>query len=376
MSELYIGLMSGTSLDGLDGVLVDLAECDTGQIKVLSHAHSAFDPAFASELLALNASGSDELHRAALAASTLAHISALIVARLMASSGRSIAEVRAIGSHGQTVRHCPGEFDGIGYTSQLNNAALLAESTGIDVVADFRSRDLAAGGQGAPLVPAFHRAMFGSSTTTVAVLNLGGMSNLTVLRGNGETIGFDCGPGNALMDLWCGRHLGQAFDAGGRWAAGGQVDTQLLKQLQAEPFFAADPPKSTGRDRFNAAWLEAALKLRGSASAIDPRDVQASLAELTAWVCTRDLHQHAPDAERLLVCGGGALNSHLMQRLAMRLPGLPVAASDTAGLPASQVEAVAFAWLARACVLRRPANLPAVTGARGPRILGAIYPGD
>ncbi len=376
MSGLYIGLMSGTSLDGLDGVLVDLDAFDQGRIEVLGHAHRAFEPAFASELLALNSSGPDELHRAALAANLLARVGAQVVARLLDSSGQSASRIRAIGSHGQTVRHCPGEFDGIGYTSQLNNPALLAELTGIDVVADFRSRDVAAGGQGAPLVPAFHRAMFSSNTGTVAALNLGGMSNLTILRRNAETIGFDCGPGNALMDLWSSRHLGQAFDVDGRWAAGGQVDAQLLTQFQAEPFFAADPPKSTGRDRFNPIWLDREIGTRGGAMAVDPRDVQATLAELTAWACARDLLRHAPEAERLIVCGGGALNSHLMQRLSMLLPGIPIAASDSAGLPANQVESVAFAWLARACIQRQPGNLPAVTGAAGPRVLGSIYPGS
>ncbi|MEO8281091.1 MAG: anhydro-N-acetylmuramic acid kinase [Ideonella sp.] len=379
MADLYIGLMSGTSLDGLDGVLADLADLadsDAGRIRVLSHAHSPFEAALASELLALNSSGSDELHRSALAANALARLGAQIVARLLDSAGRTPADVRAIGSHGQTVRHCPGEIDGTGYTVQLNNAALLAELTGIDVVADFRSRDVAAGGQGAPLVPAFHRAVFGSKGTTVGVLNIGGMSNLTILRPDGHTFGFDCGPGNVLMDLWCQRHLGRAFDADGSWAAGGRVDNELLTRLQAEPFFDAAPPKSTGRDRFNGAWLESRLAgQHGDLPEIDPRDVQATLLELTAWSCARDLQRHAPDAGRLLVCGGGAFNAQLMLRLAARLPGVPVTASDTAGLPANQVEALAFAWLARACVLRQAGNLPAVTGARGERILGAVYPG-
>lgn len=375
MPELYIGLMSGTSLDGMDGALVDLADSDAGRIRVLSHAHSPFEAAFASELLALNSPGSNELHRSELAANALARIGAQIVSRLLESSCRKNSEVRAIGSHGQTVRHCPGEFDGTGYTVQLNSAALLAEATSIDVVADFRSRDVAAGGQGAPLVPAFHRAVFGSNHATVGVLNLGGMSNLTVLCGNGDTNGFDCGPGNALLDMWCRRHLDQAFDAEGHWSAGGQVDLELLARLQAEPFFHADPPKSTGRDRFNAAWLDSRLVQHDGEPAIDPRNVQATLVELTAWACARDLQRHAPDALQLLVCGGGASNAHLMHRLAERLPGLTISATDAAGLPANQVESVAFAWLARACILRQAGNLPAVTGAGGPRILGAIYPG-
>ncbi len=375
MSELYIGLMSGTSLDGLDGVLVDLSQITQARLQVLSHAHRPFEASFAAELLALNTPGANELHRAALAANSLARFSADIVQTLLKTSGRTAADIRAIGAHGQTVRHCPGEFDGTGYTLQLNNPALLAELTGIDVVADLRSRDLAAGGQGAPLVPAFHRAVFGRPGSSVAVLNIGGMSNLTILHGDGRTTGFDCGPGNALMDFWAGRHLNQAFDADGQWAASGKVDQTLLARLQSEPFFAASPPKSTGRDLFNPSWLAKHLAALEAATALEPRDVQSTLTELTAWVCARDLRQHGAQAGQLLVCGGGARNSDLMRRLAARLPGVSVAASDSAGLPANQVEAVAFAWLARACVLREPANLPSVTGARGPRLLGAIYPG-
>lgn len=377
IADRCIGLMSGTSMDGLDGVLVALSDAGSDRgIRVLAHAHGTFDAAFAAELLALNASGPDELHRSALAANQLARIGADVVARLLDATGLAAADVCAIGSHGQTVRHCPGEFDGTGYTIQLNNPALLAELTGIDVVADFRSRDIAAGGQGAPLVPAFHRAMFGRPGATVGVLNLGGMSNLTVLHADGRTIGFDCGPGNALMDLWCSRHLGQAYDVDGRWAAGGRVDESLLTRLQAEPFFSMAPPKSTGRDRFSARWLDAALAQHGAAEGAraEPRDVQATLAELTAWACASDLRQHAPAATRMLVGGGGARNVHLMARLADQLPGVTVEPTDAAGLPAHQVEAVAFAWLARACVLRRPGNLPAVTGARGLRVLGAIHP--
>jgi anhydro-N-acetylmuramic acid kinase len=279
-----------------------------------------------------------------------------------------------VGTHGQTVRHCPGEFDGTGYTLQLNNPALLAELCGIDVVADFRSRDIAAGGQGAPLVPAFHRAVFGRRGETVAVLNIGGMSNLTALHGDVRTIGFDCGPGNALLDLWCQRHLGLAYDADGSWAASGEVDAPLLARFQAEPYFAAAPPKSTGRDRFHAAWLDAHLAALSTATPRRPQDVQATLLELTVWACARDVGAEAPEAQRVLVCGGGARNGHLMQRLAAKLPGRRVEPSDGAGLPANQVEAVAFAWLARACVLRLPGNLPSVTGASGTRVLGALYP--
>ncbi len=375
-AELYIGLMSGTSLDGLDGVLVDLADMDHGQLTVLAHAHAPFESALRDTLMALNARGDDELHRAALAANAWARHASVIVARLLDGADRPASAVTAIGAHGQTVRHRPGEFDGVGYTLQLNQPALLAELSGIDVVADLRSRDVAAGGQGAPLVPAFHRAVFGRPGEALAVLNVGGMSNLTALHPDGHTIGFDCGPGNALMDLWCQRHRGLPYDADGAWAASGRVDPLLLARLQTDGFFALPPPKSTGRDRFHALWLDQHLAAQtataGRSTAAE--DVQATLLALTAWACASDVQRHAPAAARLLVCGGGALNGGLMRHLAARLPGLRVAPTDDAGLPAQQVEAVAFAWLARQCVQRRPGNLAAVTGAHGPRVLGALYP--
>jgi anhydro-N-acetylmuramic acid kinase len=375
MPTLYIGLMSGTSLDGVDGVLVDFPHGDSPPLQLRAHAHAAFAPAYAGELLALNSSGPDELHRAALCANALACVYAQVVADLLARAKLSPSEIRAIGAHGQTVRHRPGEFDGTGYTVQLNNPALLAELSGIDVVADFRSRDVAAGGQGAPLVPAFHRAVFARPSETVAVLNLGGIGNLTILAADGSTLGFDCGPGNALMDAWCRHHTGQAFDAGGAWAAGGGVIDALLRALQAEPFFAQAPPKSTGRDRFNSGWLDARIQaVSGAANPLRPQDVQATLTELTAWAAAQATLRHAPGAARLLVCGGGALNTQLMRRLAARLGAIRVESTDAVGIPVDQVEAAAFAWLARAFVERRAGNLVEVTGAAGPRVLGALYP--
>jgi anhydro-N-acetylmuramic acid kinase len=222
------------------------------------------------------------------------------------------------------------------------------------------------------LVPAFHRAMFGRPGETIAVLNLGGIGNLTALRGDGSTIGFDCGPGNALMDHWCRTHTGQPYDVDGAWAASGQVVDALLAAMRAEPYFALPPPKSTGRDLFNAAWLQA--QLARCAPSPHPVDVQATLAELTATACAADVLAHAAGAHELLVCGGGAFNAELMRRLAARLPGIDVLPTDARGLPADQVEGCAFAWLARAFVRREPANLPSVTGAVGPRVLGALYP--
>jgi anhydro-N-acetylmuramic acid kinase len=369
MADLVIGLMSGTSLDGVDAVLAH----GTGPtFAVRGHVWRAFEPALRAELLALNRSGADELHRAALAGNAVARAYADAVVHLLQTQQLKAENILALGAHGQTVRHRPGEFDGSGYTVQLLNGALLAELTGIDVVCDFRSRDLAAGGQGAPLVPAFHAAVFARPGQSHAVLNLGGMANLTLLAADGCVSGFDCGPGNVLMDHWCRQHLGQDFDVDGTWAAGGTVCQPLLAGMLAEPFFHRAPPKSTGRDLFDADWL--AAHVAATPTALSPRDVQATLAELTVRSATDALRRHLPTARTLLVCGGGALNGWLMARLAQGLPGLTVQASDAAGLPPMQVEAAAFAWLAQAMRARRPGNLPEVTGARGLRVLGALYP--
>ena len=371
MNDLYIGLMSGTSLDGVDGVLVDLTPRATQALSVLAHEHRPLAPGLAAELLALNTPGDNELHRAALAGNALTHVYAEVVHALLAAAELPADRVLAIGAHGQTVRHRPGEFDGTGYTMQLGNPALLAELTGIDVVADLRSRDVAAGGQGAPLVPAFHRAVFGRKGEAVSVLNIGGMANLTALHADASTSGFDCGPGNALMDLWCRENTGQAFDEGGAWAASGTVVEPLLAAMLGEPFFGLPPPKSTGRDLFHRAWLNRHLQAHG---VLHPQDVQATLTELTARSCALAVLQSAGATTELLVCGGGVLNHHLMTRLRALLPTKSVVPTDTRGLPAMQVEASAFAWLARAFCRHECANLSAVTGAAGPRRLGALYP--
>lgn len=368
MAELYIGLMSGTSLDGVDGVLADFS---TLPLRVCAHASTAFSADFRSQLLALNSSGADEIHRSAAAAHTLVTTYAAVVAELLATAGVQAGQVHAIGAHGQTVRHQPRAFGGTGYTTQINNPALLAELTGIDVVADFRSRDVAAGGQGAPLAPFFHQAQFSRAGMTVGVLNLGGISNLTLLRADGTMTGFDCGPANALMDGWCEQHTGRPYDDGGAWAASGTVQPGLLARLLAHPYFTQEPPKSTGRDLFNRAWLDAALASQGTPAAAD---VQATLAELTAQSCAAELLRHGPTAAELVVCGGGAFNTHLMQRLAALLPGVAVLSSAQRGLPPQQVEGAAFAWLARKAVLREKLALQSTTGAQGARVLGCVYP--
>jgi len=373
MTDLFIGLMSGTSLDGVDGVLVRF---EGEKPLVARHESVPFAPGLKTELLALNTAGDNELHRAALAANALAGSYAQVVRQLLQHTGAAAPDIAAIGAHGQTVRHQPGLWDGTGYTLQLNNPALLAELTGIAVVADFRSRDLAAGGQGAPLVPAFHQGVFGQSGALAWAVNIGGISNLSRLADTDaehSVRGWDCGPGNALMDHWCQRHTGRAYDEGGRWAASGQVLAPLLQSMLAEPYLGQPAPKSTGRDLFHPGWLQARLAAHGGGAAA--ADVQATLAEFSAQAIAQDLLAHgAAPGQRVVVCGGGALNTHLMQRLAALLPGLAVQGSDALGLPPLQVEATAFAWLARQALLRLPGNLPAVTGARGARVLGAIYP--
>jgi anhydro-N-acetylmuramic acid kinase len=368
----YIGLMSGTSLDGVDGVLVDIA--GNGAVKALAHAHRPFETAIRAELLALNSAGADELHRCALAANAVARTYAAVVADVLRVDGRSASDIVALGAHGQTVRHRPGEFDGAGYTVQLLNAALLAELSGIDVVADFRSRDVAARGQGAPLAPGFHAAVFAKAGEERGVLNLGGIANLTRLGADGSALGFDTGPANALLDGWCERHLGQTFDANGDWAAGGRVIEPLLAQCLAEPFFQRPPPKSTGRDLFNLAWLDAHLARQPAFSAVSPQDVQATLAALTVRSVAQAVQAYAGSTRSLFACGGGARNTHVLRGLAQSLPGVRVSTTGELGVPVDQVEAVAFAWLAQRMLARQAGNLPAVTGAAGSRVLGALYP--
>ena len=371
MSDLYIGLMSGTSLDGVDGVLAD---CSGTSLQVVQHASAPLPDKLRAELLALNQPGHNELHRAALAANGLMQVYASVVQQLLSTSALDAKAIRAVGAHGQTVRHQPQAHGGTGYTLQLCNPALLAELTGMEVVADFRSRDVAAGGQGAPLVPVFHQSVFGNANVTTAVLNIGGMANLTVLgpqAGNGEVLGFDCGPGNVLLDAWCHQHTGQPFDAGGAWASTGKVNRVLLAALLAEPFFALPAPKSTGRDLFNPLWLDAHLSAQPPMTA---EDVQATLTELTASACATCVSSYAKSSKNLIVCGGGAYNHWLMQRLQALLPALQVQSSAAHGLPPLQVEAAAFAWLARKAIHRETLNLKNITGALGARVAGAIYP--
>jgi len=360
--ELYIGLMSGTSLDGVDAVLADFSSALPA---VRAHAHRPFPPPLRAELLALCTTGADEIERGAAAALRLMQVYADCVAELLETAQVPAAAVRAIGAHGQTVRHRPQA----GYTVQINAPAHLAELTGIDVVADFRSRDMAAGGQGAPLVPAFHAAAFAAKHPR-AVVNVGGIANVSVLRPGAPPLGFDCGPGNVLLDLHAARHLPEAFDRDGAFAARGSVDAALLARLLADPYFALPPPKSTGRELFTVEWLDAAL--RDSAAA--PQDVQRTLTECSVRGIADAVLRWCADAQDVVVCGGGTRNRTLMDALSQRLAPRAVLTSDALGIAHDHVEALAFAWLARRCLRHEAGSLPSVTGARGARVLGAIYP--
>ena len=361
----FIGLMSGTSLDGVDGVLADVRP---DAIATLAAAYIPFPPELRAELMALQTPGANEIEREALAANRLADFYAQCVAKLLSQAALAPQDICAIGVHGQTIRHRPE----LGFTRQSNNPALLAELSGIDVIADFRSRDVAAGGQGAPLVPAFHSARFGQPGQTRVVVNIGGISNISVLHGDGRISGFDTGPGNVLMDAWIFQNLGHAYDADGAWAATGSVLPALLAALLEEPYFSLPAPKSTGRDLFHPAWLQARLAPFGAAAAAD---IQCTLTELTAISIARAIREYGPQADAVYVCGGGACNGTLLRALAAALQGqATVASTALLGVAPERVEALAFAWLACRFTQREAGNLPSVTGARGGRILGALYP--
>jgi anhydro-N-acetylmuramic acid kinase len=361
-ADFFIGLMSGTSLDGIDAALVNFR---ARKPRCVATCYSPFEDELRTEALAIQLAGPDELHRAALLSNRLADLYGDTVRQLLDTAGVLPAQVRAIGCHGQTVRHAPA----MGYTIQLNNPARLAERTGIAVVADFRSRDIAAGGQGAPLVPAFHDAVFRTPLRHRVIVNIGGIANITDLAPNRTTGGFDCGPGNMLLDAWASRHLGTPHDEGGNWASQGRALPELLLRLKRHSFLSAPPPKSCGREEFGVAWLDAQLSGREN-----PADVQATLVALTVGGIADAISQWCGRPDELFICGGGVHNRALMAGLSAALPQVRVAATDALGLPADWVEAVAFAWLAQRTLRGLPGNLPAVTGAPGPRILGAIYP--
>lgn len=372
---LYIGLMSGTSLDGVDGVLAAIPDdYHGGHLEILADAHVPFDIPFRQQLMRLQGMDVNEIEREAEAANTLAKKYAGNVNALVAKAGLKPQDITAVGVHGQTIRHRPE----LGFSRQTNNPALLAELTGIDVIADFRSRDIAASGEGAPLVPAFHQTVFGSTSTTRAVINIGGIANISILHPDGTVTGFDTGPGNMLMDAFIQQQLREPYDKDGRWAASGKVIDRLLKNMLDEPFFEKAPPKSTGRDLFHLGWLKRHLFQADIEWSTDGEDIQATLLALTARTIADAILEHAPDTSQVYLCGGGALNGFLVRSIARLLqakkPEITLASSQALGINPMHMESLAFAWLAHRFTVRKPGNLPAVTGAKGPRILGALYP--
>jgi anhydro-N-acetylmuramic acid kinase len=365
MPDYFIGLMSGTSMDGIDAVLVRFG--DPG-VEILAQHTEAYPETLRFALQKAAATPADEpIDQLGSLDRQVGEYFRNAALALLDSGGVPALEVTAIGSHGQTVRHQP---DGRRpYSLQIGNPDIIATGTGITTVADFRSADIAAGGQGAPLVPPFHDWLFGSPGESRVILNIGGIANVTILTPDERpVIGFDTGPGNTLMDRWIHRHRGKSFDEDGTWAASGDVVDALLERLLSFGYFRLDPPKSTGLEDFNLDWLDSY-----DVGAYEPADVQATLAELTARSVALHVQRHAGEANRVFVCGGGARNKHLMQRLAANLPGARVDTTLAVGLDPDWVEAVAFAWLAMRTIHNEPGNLPSVTGASRKVVLGTIH---
>ena len=361
--DLFIGLMSGTSLDGVDAALVRFD--DKQAINVL-HTHFLPYPGdLRTAILALQHPTDNELEVTALLANRLAGLYAQAVNELLQLAGMAASNVTAIGCHGQTIRHRPE----LGFTMQIGNASLLAELTNISVVSDFRSRDIAAGGQGAPLVPAFHKAMFASDKHNRAIVNIGGIANITYLASSGNVFGFDSGPGNMLLDAWIKQHLNLEYDANGDWARSGKLLPALLDKMLSDDYFSLAPPKSTGRDLFNQQWLAGHLVSTNFAA----NDVARTLLALTAHSIQQSLIKHCNDVQQIFLCGGGAKNSLLVEQLALLLQDIKISNTDALGIGIDWAEAIAFAWLAKECLDQRAVDLTAVTGAKGARILGAIY---
>ncbi len=370
--------MSGTSIDGIDGVLAEFSEEAAGAVSARTVAFESlpFPQELRDRLVSLQQPAFNDLEVGMQAGLDVARLYAQVVEQLLI--GQSPDKVVAVGAHGQTVRHRPQ----LGYTIQLISGAHLAELCGIDVICDFRSADLAAGGQGAPLVPAFHRGVFAHGHKRRAIVNIGGIANVSLLAPGEPVRGFDTGPGNTLLDAWIGRNLSRSFDFDGDWAKTGKPDTALLKQLMADEYFARPAPKSTHRDHFTLEWLDAALAATASATpgsgstsvargSRRSHDVQATLAELSACSIAAAVNEF--DAEEVYVCGGGAKNSDLLRRIAEKIAPIVIASTSQLGIGPQSVEALAFAWLARQRVLLAPGNETGATGANGPRVLGAWY---
>lgn len=365
-TRYFIGLMSGTSLDSIDAVLVDLSQDFT----LLASHSTPITESLRERILILTQPGDNEIERMGRLDIELARSFATAVLELLHKCNLSADQIQAIGSHGQTLRHRPES----GFTLQIGDPSLITELTGITTVADFRRRDIAAGGQGAPLVPAFHHALFSQAGADRIIINIGGMANLTLLPGDIDrsVTGFDTGPGNVLMDSWISQHLNLPYDAGGNWARQGKVLPDLLQQLLREPFFQQPAPKSTGRELFNMEWLSGHLSAQPHATS-QPCDIQATLTELTAVTIADAVADQPLSKPDLFLCGGGSHNTLLKERLQVHLPNHVIDTTEALGLDPDWVEAAAFAWLASRALEKRSGNLPAVTGASGERILGGIY---
>ena len=363
MNELFIGLMSGTSLDGMDAVLVNFGE-KPQDIKIMGHSYVPYEDSLKEALLRLHSPNTNELEESLIIGNTVSKKAYEAIEALLKKTNIASKDIKAIGFHGQTIRHQPQK----GFTLQIGNPALLAELSNINVIADFRSRDVAACGQGAPLVPAFHHEIFSHPTTYRAILNIGGIANVTLLNPKTSVSGFDTGPGNLLLDHWSKMHLNQAFDENGAWAKEGKVIETLLDAFFEDAYFEKTAPKSTGRDHFNEAWLNKHLQ-----KSYSTQDIQRTLLELTALSIAKTIDSHDANITEIYLCGGGALNGFLVERLKILMPKTNIQLTDALGLPTQHVEAAAFAWLAKQTLFLKPGNLPEVTGAKGLRILGALY---
>ena len=362
--ERYIGVMSGTSMDGVDTALVAITP---DAVRLLAHDTYPMPESLKQRLLALSG-GQTHLVELGALDHILGHLFADAVNALLDTSGYRGKQIRAIGNHGQTVYHHPCE--GVPFTMQLGDGNIVATKTGIDTVADFRRKDMALGGQGAPLVPAFHQTIFAARDSSVVVLNIGGIANISVLRPGKPVLGYDTGPGNTLMDAWCRRHTGQGYDKDAAFASRGGVDAPLLAALMDEAYLSRAAPKSTGRELFNLPWLEKRL----TGLTVAPQDVARTLCEYTARTIAAEVRRYrSGPAPRLRICGGGARNPLLLARLGALLPDWKVTTTDAKGVPGDAMEAMAFAWLAQRRIHNLPSNLPAVTGAARAASLGVLY---
>lgn len=373
----YVGTMTGTSVDGLDVALLEVApenastDAEHGSRPVILRAQTVpFPSRLAASLRALAAPGDDGVDAVASADAELGVFTGDAILACLKAWGVGVERVRAIGSHGQTVRHRPTAA--MPFTVQIGDPNRIAERTGIDTVADFRRRDVAAGGQGAPLAPLFHEALFRDPERTRVVVNIGGIANVTLLPGaSGALLGFDAGPGNALLDAWAQRWLDAPLDDGGRWAASGAVIPRLLARLKQDEFVCRRPPKSSGKETYHLGYVQQAC----GDDEFPPQDVQATLAEFTAWCIANAIERWCAGACEVILCGGGCRNAHLFSCLQRQLPHRKVTTSGHLGVDPDALEAAAFAWFAHRTLAGLPGNAPAATGAKGLRVLGAIHPG-